>query len=103
MDTFTTITAIFLLILLGIYIKRKDLIIDSLISGVLMLIIASITYILVNLITPDWVYQFWYFSNFPKMIILDLPIDDIIFYFLFGATIAPLYEYWLEGKIVNKK
>lgn len=86
-----------------IFYKRKDLIIDSLVSGILLLVLSFIVYSTLNLITPGWVDEFWYFRNVPYIIFLGVPIDDIIWYFLAGAFIAPLYEYWLEGRLINKK
>jgi len=100
-NTFVTITIIMVSLILSIYIKRSDLIVDSLVSGFLLLIISSIVYLLVDLITPGWVFEFWHFTIFPRVLYLGLPIDDIIFYFLFGAAIAPLYEYWQEGRLLN--
>ncbi|VVB79423.1 Uncharacterised protein [uncultured archaeon] len=88
---------------LYIWYKRKDLIVDSLMSGVLLLVLSFLVYSTLNLITPGWVDEFWYFRNVPHLIFLGVPIDDVIWYFLAGAFIAPLYEYWLEGRLINKK
>ncbi len=84
-----------------ILIQRRDLIIDALASGVLFLLIAMIIYTLLEWITPGWVERFWYFKNIPDILILNMPLDDIIWYFLAGTFIGPLYEYYKEAKIVN--
>jgi hypothetical protein len=86
-----------------IYITRKDLIKDSLLSGALVLGVSIIVYTILELITPGWVNAFWYFKNVPNIIILNVPIDDFIWYFLAGAFIGPFYEYWQNKKLVNKK
>tara|TARA_Y100000310_G_scaffold329510_1_gene399519 strand:- start:1209 stop:1907 length:699 start_codon:yes stop_codon:yes gene_type:complete len=86
-----------------IWIKRKDLILSSIISGFLLLIISAPVYYLLELISPGWIDAFWYFQNTPKIILFWVPIDDIIFYFLSGLLLGPLYEYWQEGRLVNKK
>lgn len=86
-----------------IWIKRKDLILDSLISGVLLLVVAMVVYTLLELLTPGWVQAFWLFENIPNIVILNVPLDDVIWYFLAGAFIGPLYEYWQEGKLINAK
>jgi len=103
LNTFVTTTTLLIILIVIMYIKRHDLIVDSLVSGFLLLVISSFVYIAVDIITPGWVYQFWHFKFFPKILFLGLPIDDIIFYFLCGAAIAPLYEYWQEGRLINKK
>ena len=84
-------------------IKRKDLIWNSIVSGIILLVIAFVVYFILNLLTPGWVNQFWYFKNVPSTIILSLPIDDILWYFFAGAFIGPLYEYWEERKLISIK
>lgn len=86
-----------------IWIKRKDLIIDSLATGVLLVIVASLIYTVLEFLTPGWIYAFWYFKNIPNIIIFSLPLDDIIWYFLAGLFIGPLYEYWQEGRLIDDK
>lgn len=84
-----------------IYASRPDLILDSLFSGLLVSAVAFAVYFAVEKITPGWVDAFWLFKNVPHIIIFNVPIDDIVFYFLFGALLGPLYEYWQEGRLVN--
>jgi preprotein translocase subunit SecE len=81
-----------------IWIKRKDLIINSLITGLLLVIATSIVYSLLNLFTPGWIQAFWYFKNIPNIVIFNVPLDDIIWYFLIGLLIGPLYEFWKEER-----
>jgi hypothetical protein len=85
-----------------VWIKRRDLIIDSLASGVLLVLVASIVYTILNFLTPGWISAFWFFKNVPDIIILNLPLDDIIWYFLAGLFIGPLYEFWREGKLKDE-
>lgn len=94
----TTILAFGIPILM-IYSKRKDLILNSLLSGILLVIVAMLVYSIVELITPGWVEAFWKFNNTPQLIIMNLPLDDIVWYFFGGAFIGPLYEYWKERKL----
>ncbi len=82
-----------------IWIKRKDLILDSLATGILLVIVASFVYSVLEFLTPDWVHAFWYFKNIPNIIIFNLPLDDIVWYFFTGLFVGPLYEFWKEGKL----
>lgn len=82
-----------------IFILRRDLIFNSLISGFLAVLLVFILYSIGELITPGWAKAFWYFRNVPDIIILSVPIDDLFWYFLAGAFIGPLYEFWKGGKI----
>tara|TARA_Y100000034_G_scaffold3490_1_gene4214 strand:+ start:1025 stop:1693 length:669 start_codon:yes stop_codon:yes gene_type:complete len=93
----------FIIGILIIWIKRKDLIKNSILSGVLLLFIASIVYTITEFIFPGWIIAFWSFKNIPNIILFNIPLDDFIWYFLAGAFIGPLYEYWQEGKLINKK
>lgn len=93
------LTLIFVLSI--VYVRRSDLIIESALTGLLMLILSFFIYSLVDRITPGWINAFWYFKNVPNIIIFNVPIDDIIWYFLTGAALGPLYEYWQEGRLVR--
>ena len=86
-----------------IWIKRKDLILDSLATGIILVLITSFVYTLLEFLTPGWVSAFWHFKNVPNIIIVNVPIDDIIWYFLAGLFLGPLYEFWKEGKLVKQK
>jgi len=82
-----------------IFIRRKDLIINSLVTGILLLLISFIIYSIGEVIFPGWVRIFWFFKNVPDIIIFNVPIDDVIFVLLAGSFIAPLYEFWQEVKL----
>ncbi len=84
-----------------IWIKRKDLIINSLITGMLLVVIASLVYTFLELLTPGWINAFWFFKNIPNVVIFNLPADDIIWYFLAGLFVGPLYEFWQKGKLIK--
>jgi hypothetical protein len=89
--------------LIYMWLKRKDLIIDSLASGFLLMIISFLAFIILEYITPGWVQSAWYLENLSGIIILKAPLEDIIWFFLAGAFIGPLYEFWKEGKLVKSK
>ena len=84
-----------------IYIKRPDLIKNSLLSGLLVLIASTLGYFILNYITPGFFDEFWLFENIGKNVFLGIPLEEYIWYFLFGAFVGPLYEYWKEGKLIN--
>lgn len=87
-----------------ILLKRNDLIIDSIISGVLMLIIGSCVYFILIFLQPGFIEEFWYLENlWYAKLFFGIPIAEYIWFFLVGAFIGPLYEYWKEGKLINIK
>ncbi len=85
--------------LIIMYIRRKDLIIDSLISGILLLGIIFGIYTLVEFLTPGWVIHFWTFKNVPPIIFWNVPIDDLVWYILTGAFIGIMYEFLQESPL----
>lgn len=101
----TFISAIISLIIpiIIIYIKRHDLIKDSLLSGLLVLIASILGYHMLNFITPGFFNEFWLFQNIGKVIILGIPLEEHVWFFFAGAFLGPLYEYWKEGKLINIK
>ncbi len=103
LNSFEAMLVSFIIPILIIYIKRKDLIKDSLVSGMLVLIASIIGYSILNLITPGFFDEFWLFQNIGRVMVLGIPLEEHIFYFLAGALLGPLYEYWKEGKLINVK
>jgi hypothetical protein len=86
-----------------IYYSRRDLIKASLLTSLLLVVIAAGVYTVINFFTPGWIIKFWYFKNVPNIIVLNLPLDDLLWYLFAGAYLGPLYEYWREGKFTKFK
>jgi len=93
LNTFYASILGFVVPLIIIYFRRKDLIKDSIYSGILLLIIAFVIYSLVEILSPGWVVHFWSFENVPPIIFWNVPIDDLIWYVLAGAFIGVIYEF----------
>lgn len=83
-----------------IWIKRKDLIIDSLTSGLLVSLVGMLFFV-TEWINPGWVVSHWYLENLSGERFLSIPIEDLIWAFLVGMYIGPLYEYWKDEKVVD--
>ena len=103
LNSFISTILAFVIPIITIYIKRKDLIKDSLLSGLSTLIIGIIIYYILNLITPSFFDEFWLYQNIGRIIMIGIPLEELIWFFLAGAFIGPLYEYWKEGKLINLK
>lgn len=102
-NTFYSSAITSIVLALIIWIKRKDLIVNSLATGIISALGAIPIFILLELISPGWVEAIWNFTNISKVIILTTPLDDILWCFFMGLFIGPLYEYWKEGKLINLK
>lgn len=77
---------------------RKDLLINTLISGFLMALITFPMYFIIELLSPGWIEVTWLHENLSGIFIGVVPIEDIAFYFLTGMWIGPFYELW-KGEI----
>ncbi len=86
-----------------IWVKRKDLILDSIFTGILLILVSFLFYWVPEIMAPGWVSSAWNWSNLSGVIILKQPLEDMVWWFLAGLFIGPLYEYWQEGRIANKK
>ena len=101
-SSFYTSVIVFTFITLYIWIKRKDLILDSLYSGILLTIVSIFAFLIIEMITPGWVQATWYMENLTGIVILTAPLEDLVWVFLTGTFIGPLYEFWNKGKVEQK-
>ena len=84
-----------------IWAQRNDLIKESIITALLSLLIMIPVFFITEQISPGMVQRFWLFQNVPRITMLYVPLDDIIFYLFGGAFFGPLYEYWQEARFVK--
>ncbi|HJX49846.1 MAG TPA: lycopene cyclase domain-containing protein [Candidatus Nanoarchaeia archaeon] len=68
LNTFYSSVIAFAIPILIIWIKRKDLITNSLVTGLLGLIGAPILFMILEFLTPGWVESAWHFTNISKII-----------------------------------
>ena len=87
-----------------ILIQRRDLLSDSLRSGLLMLAVGIGLYWLLFFFYPSYIHDFWFLrKNWYTTLLFGIPLGEYIWYFLVGAFIGPLYEYIEKGKLTNNK
>lgn len=84
---------------LFIFIKRKDLIKDAFVSGVVTGIIAFIGYPILLKIYPNLIADWWFLNNISGILIIGIPLEEIIWFYLFGLFTGALYEFWKEPTI----
>lgn len=74
--------------------NRKDLIFDSVISGLLLMAIGSAVYYLLEILYPGFIQSFWYLKDtWYSTLIFGIPTAEYIWFFFTGAFIGPLYEF----------
>ena len=77
---------------------RRDLLWNGLFSGVLMVLISIPAYLIPEWLSPGTRENSWHYELLSNIRVLGIPIEDLIFYFIFGMWIGPLYElYYSKG------
>jgi len=75
-------------------IKRRDLIAHSVAGGFIMLALGTLIYMLMHLLYPGFVQQYWYLPDaWFSYLLLGLPAAEYIWFFMAGAFISPLYDF----------
>ncbi len=83
-----------------IWIRRNDLIVNSLVSGVLVVFFGFWWFWMAELVTPGWVEKYWLHENLSGVITMTAPLEDLIWGFLCGTFIGPLYEFWRGKRVI---
>ncbi|MEY4440594.1 MAG: hypothetical protein RLY49_220 [Candidatus Parcubacteria bacterium] len=88
------------IVLLIMYL-RKDLIINSLVSGILMFLISTIFYGVILFMSDTWVTS-TYLHGLSGIKLFTIPVEEFIFWFIAGMWVGPFYEA-IEGIRYRKK
>lgn len=99
LNSFIATTAIQIIMGTVLIFLRKDLIYDAFLTGFCLAITSIPVYLLVEYLSPNFIENTWLWSNLSGITFLKIPIEDLIFYFLAGFSIAPLYLYWKSEKL----
>ncbi len=77
---------------------RKDLFINAVLSGILMMIVSLASYYLIMLVSPGWM-DATYLPTLSGILVTGIPLEELIFWFLAGCVFGPFYEYWQGEKL----
>ncbi len=81
-----------------IYFYRRDLIVLSLASGVLITVISLPIYWAMFMYEPAGL-NWWIRENISNILISGIPIEDLVWFLATGMFVAPLYELWKGKKL----
>jgi len=76
---------------------RKDLFLNAVLSGILMAGISLLFYFTVMSLSPEWIPKTYQFETLSGILVLGVPAEEFVFWFLAGLVFGPFYEYW-QGK-----
>ena len=80
---------------------RKDLFIDGLISATGLAIGSVLSYALIEILSPHWIDHTYLWGTLSGIRIVGIPIEEFVFWFLFGLMVGPLYEFWQGERLVK--
>ncbi|MFA5917788.1 MAG: lycopene cyclase domain-containing protein [Candidatus Gracilibacteria bacterium] len=92
-----------LLSCLILVILRKDLFIPSLWGAILMLIIALPAYLLLEFLSPGYIEKWWFMSKLTGILWLGIPIEDLLWYVIYGFMSGGAYEFIFNFKLIDRK
>ena len=86
--------SIFIALTLLILYFRHDLLVDSLMSGLLVGAIMFFGYLIFLTIFPEAIHQWWILQNISGILILGVPIEELLWAFGWGMVGGPMYEFF---------
>jgi hypothetical protein len=86
-----------------IFFKKPDLIKISLISGAATFFIAVSGYQILLKIYPALISDWWMLENISGILFIGIPLEEYVWFFLYGAACGPLYDFWMSGWIKDEK
>lgn len=79
---------------------RPDLLKKMIWTGAIFAALYFASFLIVTMISPDFVKITWNFSSISGILILNVPLEELIWAFAFGAFWASLYEHIFWRKLL---
>jgi len=95
-------SAFILITILGLLIDR-DLLKDAILSGALMAPLIIIFYLVWLTIYPKAIQKFWLTEALSGIKLLEIPIEEIVWFCAAGMGAGVLYEFWLNAEKYPQK
>ena len=86
-----------------VYLIRTDLILPSLLSGLLMMAISLFFYVPIIFITPDFVNNTYLFKYLSDIRIITIPIEEFVFWFFAGTFWGAYYPFARQKILMSLK
>lgn len=86
-----------------IWYMRPDLVKNSLLTGIILTVLAIAGFWLLDLVEPGFVHKWWLFDHLSGVILLKVPLEDIFWFFTLGMFVGPIYEFWQGTRLQRIK
>lgn len=84
-----------------ILIKRKDLLASMFWSGIIFSSLSLPVYIVANILFSNAIHSIWYIKNLTGIMIIGIPIEDVVWYWLLGFFLGGAYPYLTKSSYVK--
>lgn len=82
--------------------RRKDLIADSVMTGISLTAVGTLIYLILQFLQPGYIQAIWVLNeSWYTNLVLGIPLGEYLFYFALGLFIGPLYEYLQDRKLIK--
>ncbi len=92
----------FVCIAICIIFIRRDLIWDSLLSGILVACVMLLSYLIFLTIFPEAIKRWWFLNNISGILFLGIPIEELLWAFSWGLVGGPIYEFMVGLKFKKR-
>jgi len=80
---------------------RPDLIKKIMYTGSLFLILYFLLFFgLIEILSPGYIFKTWNFSELSKILVFKIPLEELLFGFLFGALWSSWYEHYKGYRVI---
>ena len=83
----------FVLVAMAIWRRRPDLIQNSILIGLFLAVMSVIFYLFYLHLYPNIIKDWWLLHNISGILVFGIPIEEPIWFFLWGMMGGPLYEF----------
>lgn len=80
---------------------RKDVFLDSIYSGAIFGIITAFVYLILFIIFPGEMHKWWRLDRVSGILVFGLPIEELLWAVIAGASAGPFYEFFTGRKLVG--
>ncbi len=77
-----------------VLLKRRDLVKNALISGIVVLLVMFLFYLCFISIFPKIIQEWWLLDNISGILVFGMPIEELLWGFSWGFMYSPFYKFW---------
>ncbi len=81
---------------------RRDLLVDSLVSGLFMGAIMFVAYIIFLTLYPEAIHRWWFLHNISGVLVKGIPLEELLWAFSWGMLGSTIYKFF-SGRKFSKR